>query len=183
MHLTSVARLRLDTIYCTTDWNEQYRRMHDNNWLLTLPFDVDYTGCHMPHKTYLQTGNIWTQWLPCFPSLYSIHTVASKPIYIPYKIFSGMLLIPQLLEFYRKFTTTTMETAEYWLMACKYTIWNAAITSLQFWAEDFNWITLGIASECIYTSFFWTPTSHTLCQLSEDVLFGHFVIALNAAFT
>ena len=28
-----------------------------------------------------------------------------------------------------------------------------------------------------------TPTSHTLRQLSEDVLFGHFVIALNAAFT
>ena len=41
----------------------------------------------------------------------------------------------------------------------------------------------GIASECIYTTFFWTPTSHTLCQLSEDVLFGCFVIALNAAFT
>ena len=30
---------------------------------------------------------------------------------------------------------------------------------------------------------FWTPTSHTLCQLLEDVLFGCFVIALNAAFT
>ena len=30
---------------------------------------------------------------------------------------------------------------------------------------------------------FWTPTSHTLCQLSKDVLFGCFVIALNAAFT
>ena len=38
-------------------------------------------------------------------------------------------------------------------------------------------------SECIYTTFFWTSTSHMLCQLSEDVLFGHFVIALNAAFT
>ena len=53
----------------------------------------------------------------------------------------------------------------------------------QFWVEDLNPVTLGIASECIYTTFFWTPTSHTLCQLSEDVLFGHFVIALNAAFT
>ena len=76
-----------------------------------------------------------------------------------------------------------METAEYWLMACKYSIWNAAIASLQFWAEDLDLITLGIASECVYTTFFWTPTSHTLRQLSEDVLFGHFVIALNAAFT
>ena len=76
-----------------------------------------------------------------------------------------------------------METAEYWLMACEYGIWNATIASLQFWAEDLDPITLGIASEHVYTTFFWTPTSHTLCQLSEDVLFGHFVIALNAAFT
>ena len=50
-------------------------------------------------------------------------------------------------------------------------------------AEDLNPITLGNASEHIYTTFFWTPTSHTLSLLSEDVLFGHFVIALNAAFT
>ena len=76
-----------------------------------------------------------------------------------------------------------METAEYWLMAREYVIWNAAIASLQFLAEDLDPITLGIASECIYTTFFWTPTSHTLHQLSEDVLFGCFVIALNAAFT
>ena len=94
-----------------------------------------------------------------------------------------MFLIPLPLEFSRNFTTTTMETAEYWLMACEYAIWNATITSLQFWAEDLNPITLGIASECTYTTFFWTPTSHTLHQLSEDVLFGCFVIALNAAFT
>ena len=106
-----------------------------------------------------------------------------KTIYIPNKILSGMFLILLPLEFSRNFTTTTMETAAYWLMACKYAIWNAAITSLQFWAEDLDPITLGIASEHIYTTFFWTPTSHTLHQLSEDVLFGHFVIALNAAFT
>ena len=76
-----------------------------------------------------------------------------------------------------------METTEYWPMAREYTIWNTVIASFQFWAEDLNPITLGIASECIYTTFFWTPTSHTLCHLFEDVLFGHFVTALNAAFT
>ena len=76
-----------------------------------------------------------------------------------------------------------METAQYWLMAHTYGIWNAAIASLQFWAEDLDLITQGIASECVYTTFFWTPTSHTLHQLPEDVLFGHFVIALNAAYT
>ena len=57
-----------------------------------------------------------------------------------------MLLILLPLEFYRKFTTITMETAEYWLMACEYAIWNATIASLQFWAEDLNPITLGKAS-------------------------------------
>ena len=76
-----------------------------------------------------------------------------------------------------------METAEYWPMAHEYAIWNAAITSLQFWAEDLNPITLGIASEHIYTTFFLTPTSHTFHQLLEDFLFGCFVIALDAAFT
>ena len=75
-----------------------------------------------------------------------------------------------------------METAEYWLMVHKYAIWNATIASLQFWEEDLDLITLDIASEHVYTTFFWTPTSHTLHQLSEDVLFGCFVIALNAAF-
>ena len=68
-------------------------------------------------------------------------------------------------------------------MAQEYSIWNATIASLQFWAEDLYPVNLGIASEHVYTTFFWTPTSHTLRQLSEDVLFGCFVVALNAAFT
>ena len=76
-----------------------------------------------------------------------------------------------------------METAEYCPVAQEYGIWNATIASLQFWAEDLDLITLGVASECVYTHFFWTNSSHTLCQLPEDVLFGHFIIALNAAFT
>ena len=76
-----------------------------------------------------------------------------------------------------------METADYWLMAQEYSIWNAAIASLQFWTEDLNPVTLGIASERVYTTFFYTSTSHTLHQQSDETLFGCFVIALNAAFT
>ena len=56
-------------------------------------------------------------------------------------------------------------------------------TSLQFWAEDLNPVTIGTASEHVYTHFFWTSTSHTLCQLLEEALFGHSVLALNSAFT
>ena len=70
-----------------------------------------------------------------------------------------------------------MDAADYWPMACEYSIWNAAIISLQFWTEDLDPITLGIATEHVYTS-----TSHTLHQQSDET-FGHFVIALNAAFT
>ena len=63
-----------------------------------------------------------------------------------------------------------MDTTEYWLMAREYVIWNTTITALQFWAEDLDPVSLGVASECVYNHFFWTSTSHTLCQLSEEVL-------------
>ena len=101
---------------------------------------------------------------------------------LPTKFYISLILQP--LDFSRNFQHYHHGNCR--LLAngtCKYAIWNAAITSLQFWAEDLNPVTLGITSECIYTTFFWTPTSHMLCQLSEDVLFGCFVIALNAAFT
>ena len=54
--------------------------------------------------------------------------------------------------------------------------------SLQFWTEDLAPVALGEASEHVYQYFFWTPVSHTLRQLPEETLFGHFVLALNAAF-
>ena len=140
--------------------------------------------CHtLRHKIYLHTTKydhddyfVFTHYTPFTQMLSKLYIFLTKDL-------SGMFLISLLLEFSRNFTTTTMETAEYWLMACEYAIWNATIASLQFWAEDLGPVTLGIASEGIYTNFFWTPTSHTLHQLSEDVSFGCFVIALNAAFT
>ena len=61
-------------------------------------------------------------------------------------------------------------------------MWNAAIASLQFQTEDLDPVTLGRVIECVYSTFFYTSTSHTLCQQSNETLFGHFVIALNAAF-
>ena len=108
---------------------------------------------------------------------------STQYIYCLQKINFYISLILPLLHFYRIFTTTTMETADYWPMAQEYSIWNAAIGSLQFWTDDLDPITLGIVSECVYTTFFYTSTSQTLCQQSEETLFGHFVIALNAAFT
>ena len=75
-----------------------------------------------------------------------------------------------------------MNTADYWLMAREYSLWNATIALLQFWTEDLDPVTLGRATEHVYTTFFYSPMSHTLCQQSNETLFGCFVLALNAAF-
>ena len=150
-------------------------------------FDVNCTGCHTHHlfrdKTYLQTGDTCSRWLPHFSSSYAIHADAFKISIYSLQNFFRHIINTATIRLYSNFTTTTMETAEYWPMAWEYSIWNAAIASLQFWTEHLNPVTLSIATECIYTTFFWTSTSHTLCQQSEEPLFGCFVIALNTAFT
>ena len=79
-------------------------------------------------------------------------------------------------------TILSMNTANYWPMAREYSIWNAAIASLQFWTENLDPVTLGRATEHVYTTYFYSPASHTLHQQSNETLFGHFSIALNAAF-
>ena len=75
-----------------------------------------------------------------------------------------------------------MDTADYWSMAREYSIWNATIASLQFWTADLDPVTLGRATEQVYTTFFYSSSSHTLHQQSDKTLFGYFVIALNVAF-
>ena len=75
-----------------------------------------------------------------------------------------------------------MDATDYWPMAREYSIWNTTIASLQFWTEDLDPVTLGRATEHVYTTFFYSPSSHTLCQQSNEILFGCFVITLNAAF-
>ena len=75
-----------------------------------------------------------------------------------------------------------MDATDYWPMAREYSIWNATIASLQFWTADLDPVTLGRATEQVYTTFFYSSLSHTPHQQSEEILFGHFMIALNAAF-
>ena len=75
-----------------------------------------------------------------------------------------------------------MDTADYWPMAREYSIWNATIASLQFWTADLDPVTLGRATKQVYTTFFYSSSSHTLHQQSDEILFGCFVITLNAAF-
>ena len=75
-----------------------------------------------------------------------------------------------------------MDIADYWPMAREYLIWNATIASLQFWTADLDTITLSTTIEEVYSAFFYTTSTFTLHQQSDEILFSHFVTTLNAAF-
>ena len=75
-----------------------------------------------------------------------------------------------------------MSIADYWLMGREYSICNATIVLLQFWTADLDPVTLGRATEEVYTTFLYSSSSHTLHQQPDKILFGCFVITLNAAF-
>ena len=75
-----------------------------------------------------------------------------------------------------------MNVADYWPMVREYSIWNAAIASLQFWTGDLDPLTLSMTTEDVYSTFFYSTSTRTLSQKSEKILFGCLMIALNAAF-
>ena len=75
-----------------------------------------------------------------------------------------------------------MDATDYWVMAREYSIWNTAIALLQSWTADLDPVILSRATEGFYATFFYSTPSHTLHQQSDEILFGHFVITLNAAF-
>ena len=75
-----------------------------------------------------------------------------------------------------------MDIADYWSMAREYSIWNAAIASLQFWTADLDTVTLGTAIDEVYSAFFYTTSTYTLHQKSDKILFSCFVTTLNAVF-
>ena len=122
-----------------------------------------------------------------FTSSCAIHTNAFKPS-IKHQQTPEISINIIIVRFCSNFillhtaTTLSMDATDYWPMAREYSIWNATIASLQFWTEDLDPVTLGRATEHVYTTFFYSPSSHTLHQQSDEILFGHFVIALNAAF-
>ena len=75
-----------------------------------------------------------------------------------------------------------MNTTDYWPFTREYSIWNAAVAVLKFSTADLEPHILSNAIEQVYTDFFYSTSMHLLCNQSEEVLFGHFVTILNAAF-
>ena len=75
-----------------------------------------------------------------------------------------------------------MNVTDYWPMAREYSVWNAALAALQFWTADLEAYVLSSAIEQVYNAFFYSTSTFLLCQQSDEVLFGHFMTTLNAAF-
>ena len=75
-----------------------------------------------------------------------------------------------------------MDPVNYWPMAREYSVWNAAIAALQFWTADLKAHVLSSTIEQVYNTFFYSTSTYMLHQQSDEVLFGHFMTTLNAAF-
>ena len=72
-----------------------------------------------------------------------------------------------------------MYATDYWPFAREYSIWNAAAAALQFWTAVFNPQMLSDAVEWVYTAFFCSDSAQHLRNISEEILFGHFVTTLD----
>ena len=55
-----------------------------------------------------------------------------------------------------------------WPMAREYSVWNAAVAALQFWTADLKAHVLSSTIEQVYNTFFYTTSTHLLCQQSEE---------------
>ena len=75
-----------------------------------------------------------------------------------------------------------MDTTDYLPFAREYSIWNTAVASLQFWIADLNPQMLSNAIEGVYTAFFCSDSAQHLRNISEEILFSHFMTTLNNAF-
>ena len=75
-----------------------------------------------------------------------------------------------------------MDVTDYLPFAQEYSIWNTAVTALQFWTNDLNPKTLSSAIERVYTAFFYSDSAQHMQYIEEEILFGHFVTTLNVSF-
>ena len=57
-----------------------------------------------------------------------------------------------------------------------------SVAALQFWTADLKAHVLSSTTEQVHNAFFYSTSTHLLPQQSDEILFGHFVTTLNAAF-
>ena len=58
----------------------------------------------------------------------------------------------------------TMNITDYWPMTREYSFWNAVVVALQFQTADLESNVLSSATEQVYNAFFYTTSTHLLCQ-------------------
>ena len=75
-----------------------------------------------------------------------------------------------------------MNATHCWPFASEYLIWNATVTALWFWTADLKPHILSDAIEWVYMAFFYGNSAQQLQNLSEEILFDHFVTTLNDTF-
>ena len=75
-----------------------------------------------------------------------------------------------------------MNVKDYWPMAREYSVWYATVAALQFWTADLKVHVPCSAIEQVYNAFFYSTSTHLLCQQSDEIVFSHFMTTLNAAF-
>ena len=75
-----------------------------------------------------------------------------------------------------------MNAMDYWPMAREYSVWNTAVADVQFWMADLNAHVLGNIINKVFNAFFYSTSTHLLCQQSDEILFSCFMTTLNAPF-
>ena len=62
-----------------------------------------------------------------------------------------------------------MNVTDYWPMAREYSVWNTTVAALQFWTADLKAHVLNSTIEQVYNAFFYSTSTHLLCQQSDEV--------------
>ena len=75
-----------------------------------------------------------------------------------------------------------MDATDYWPFAWEYSIWNAAVTAVQFWMDDLHPPTLSNTIERIYGASFAVILPSTCDMWKKKYLFHCFVTTLNDTF-
>ena len=75
-----------------------------------------------------------------------------------------------------------MNATDYWPMDREHSVWNAAVVALQFWTADLKTHILTSTIDNVFSAFFYSTSTHLLCQQSDEILFSCFMTMLNATF-
>ena len=146
---------------------------------------MDDTDCHVPP---VPRSDVYSKHLKYTITLFQIIIHHSHRcihfiyIYLSLQYFPNMFFIPQHLRISQHLTQYQHGNCR--ILADGTRIWH--LECCHFFTSVLGRRPqpshLGKASECVYNHFFWTPTSHTLCQLSEETLFGHFHSCIECGF-